>query len=308
MADITAAMVKELRDKTGAGMMDAKGALVENNGDMEASIDWLRKKGLAKAAKKSGRTAAEGLVAVASTADGKTGAVTEVNAETDFVARNEQFQSAAKKIGELALAAADTEALSNASMGAKSVKDTLTELVATIGENMGLRRTAKLTVSQGYVASYVHNALAPNLGKIGVLVALESAAPADKLQALGKQLAMHVAAANPEFLDIASVDAKTADRERDIIREQAKASGKAPEFVEKMVEGRMRKYYEESVLTEQVFIVDGETRISALLEKAGKEAGSPIKLAGYVRFALGEGIEKEETDFAAEVASMSKAG
>lgn len=305
MADITAAMVKELRDQTGAGMMDAKNALVENKGDMEASIDWLRKKGLAKAAKKSGRVAAEGLIAVTASADGKSAAVVEVNSETDFVARNDQFQAIAAKIAATALAAADdTDAVGNTVIdGGKSVRDALTTLVATIGENMNFRRSKKLTVSQGVVATYVHNAVAPNLGKIGVLVALESAAPADKLQTLGKQLAMHVAAANPAFLDVASVDQKAADRERDIFRDQAKASGKAPEFIEKMVEGRMRKYYEEVVLTEQVFIMDGETRIAALLEKAGKDAGAPVKLAAFARFALGEGIEKEETDFAAEVAA-----
>ncbi len=306
MADITAAMVKELRDATGAGMMDAKNALVENNGNMEASVDWLRAKGLSKAAKKSGRTAAEGLIGVAASADGKTAAMVEVNAETDFVARNDQFQGYVKSVTDLALTAGDDiDSVGNAAMGAKSAKDTLTALIATIGENMNLRRSKKLSVSQGIVSTYIHNAVAPNMGKIGVLVALESSAPADKLATLGKQLAMHVAAANPEFLDVASVDQKAADRERDVIREQAKESGKKPEFIDKMIEGRMRKYYEEVVLSEQVFIMDGETRISALLENASKEAGAPVKLAGYVRFGLGDGIEKEETDFAAEVAAAA---
>lgn len=304
MADITAAMVKELREKSGAGMMDAKNALVENNGDMEAAIDWLRKKGLAKAAKKSGRTAAEGLIGVAASQDLKTAAVVEVNSETDFVARNDQFQGYVKKVTEVALNASDDiDALGSSSMGEKSAKDTLTDLIATIGENMNLRRSKKLSVSQGVVSTYVHNAVVPNMGKIGVLVALESAAPAEALVTLGKQLAMHVAAANPEFLNVASVDQKAAERERDIIRDQAKTSGKPADIIEKMVEGRMRKYYEEVVLTEQVFIMDGETRISDLLEKAGKEAGAPVTLAGFVRFGLGDGIEKEETDFAAEVAA-----
>jgi elongation factor Ts len=305
MADITAAMVKDLREQTGAGMMDAKNALVECKGNMEEAVDWLRKKGLSKAAKKSGRVAAEGLVAVTSSADGKTAAVVEVNAETDFVARNEQFQSFVVKTAQIALEAAD--GIDNVAAaeyaGGKNVKDTLTSLIATIGENMNLRRSQKVSVDSGYIASYIHNAAAPNLGKIGVLVALESAAPADKLQSLGKQLAMHVAAANPEFLDIASVDPKAVEREKNVQRETARASGKPDDIIEKMLEGRMRKFYEEVCLLEQIFIMDGETKISALLEKAAKEVGAPVKLAGYVRYALGEGIEKEETDFAAEVAA-----
>lgn len=306
MADITAAMVKELREKTGAGMMDAKGALVETKGDMEAAVDWLRKKGLAKAAKKSGRTAAEGLIAVATSADGKTSSVIEVNAETDFVGRNEQFQKFVLKAAEIALTSGHIEATAAAPYAdGKNTQETLTSLIATIGENMNLRRSEKVAVNQGLVATYIHSAMAPNLGKIGVLVALESAAPADKLQALGKQLAMHVAAANPEFLDVASVDPKAVEREKNVQRETAKASGKPDDIIEKMLEGRMRKYYEEVCLMEQLFIMDGETKISALLEKAGKEAGSPIKLDGFVRYALGEGIEKEETDFAAEVAAAA---
>lgn len=309
MAEITAAMVKELREKTGAGMMDAKGALVENNGDMEASVDWLRKKGLAKAAKKSGRTAAEGLIAIATNDNGTTAALVEVNSETDFVARNDQFQNFAKKVAELSLTAAnDVETLASASFdGAKSVKDTLTDLIATIGENMNLRRTQSLSVNQGVVASYIHSAIAPNLGKIGVLVALESSAPADQLATVGKQLAMHIAAANPEYLDVASVDPKAVEREKNVQRETARASGKPDDIIEKMLEGRMRKFYEEVCLLEQVFIMDGETKISALLEKTSKELGTPVKLASFVRFTLGEGIEKEETDFAAEVAAAVSA-
>ncbi len=304
MAEITAAMVKELREKTGAGMMDAKGALVECNGNMEEAVDWLRKKGLAKAAKKSGRTAAEGLVAVAASADAKTAAVIEVNAETDFVGRNEQFQGFVGNAAQIALSNDNIEAVASSDYGnGKNVQDTLTSLIATIGENMSLRRSARLSVPNGFVATYVHSSIAPSLGKIGVLVALESSASADKLQALGKQLAMHVAAANPEFLDVASVDPKAVEREKNVQRETARASGKPDDIIEKMLEGRMRKYYEEVCLLEQIFIMDGETKISALLEKAGKEAGAPIKLAGFIRYALGEGIEKEETDFAAEVAA-----
>ncbi len=305
MADITASMVKELREKTGAGMMDAKGALVENNGDMEAAVDWLRKKGLAKAAKKSGRTAAEGLVSVAKS--GTSAAVVEVNAETDFVARNEQFQNVVRKIAEIALTKADTVgALAMAGMdGGKSVQDTLTGLIATIGENMSLRRMAKLSVSKGIVATYIHNSLADNLGKIGVLVALESEGDAAKLEALGKQIAMHVAAANPQFLDVSSVAPEVLEREKNVIRETAKEGGKAPEIIEKMLEGRVRKYYEEVCLLEQIFIMDGETKISAVLDKAAKDMGKPVKLTAFARFQLGEGIEKEETDFAAEVAKAA---
>ncbi len=306
MADITAAMVKDLRDKTGAGMMDAKAALVECKGNMEEAVDWLRKKGLSKAAKKSGRTAAEGLVAVASSQDGKTAAIIEVNAETDFVGRNEQFQSFVLKSAQVALNHNDIEGVAAADFdGGKNTKDTLTSLIATIGENMNLRRSTKLSVGSGVVSTYVHSAVAPNLGKIGVLVALESTASADKLQALGKQLAMHVAAANPEYLDSASVDPKAVEREKNVQRETARASGKPDDIIEKMLEGRMRKFYEEVCLMDQVFIMDGETKISALLEKAAKETGAPVKLAGYIRYGLGDGIEKEETDFAAEVAAAA---
>jgi elongation factor Ts len=305
MADITAAMVKELRDSTGAGMMDAKNALVENNGDMEASVDWLRKKGLSKAAKKSGRTAAEGLVAVAKS--GTKAAIVEINAETDFVARNEQFQGFVRKAAETALnAASNAEELGNAPYeGGKSVQDTLTNLIATIGENMSIRRMAKLSVSKGVVATYIHNSIADNLGKIGVLVALESEGDTAKLEALGKQIAMHVAATNPAFLDTSSVSAEALERERNVLRDQALQSGKPADIVEKMLEGRIRKYYEEVCLVEQIFIMDGESKVSAVVEKAAKEIGKPVTLAAYVRFQLGEGIEKEEVDFASEVAKVS---
>lgn len=303
MADITASMVKELRESTGAGMMDAKAALVETKGDMEAAVDWLRKKGLSKAAKKSGRTAAEGLVAIET--NGTTGAVVEVNSETDFVARNSEFQDFVKKTANIALTVDNVEQLSAAQYGnGKTVQDTITNLIATIGENMSLRRSQRLTVSKGAVVGYTHSALAPNLGKIGVLVALESDGKVAALEAVGKQVAMHIAAANPQFLDVAGVDAKSAEREKDVLREQAKASGKPADIIEKMLEGRMRKYYEEVCLLEQVFVMDGETKISKVLENASKEAGAPIKLKAYARIQLGEGIEKEAEDFAAEVAKV----
>jgi elongation factor Ts len=298
MPEVTASMVKDLREKTGAGMMDCKKALDEAKGEMEAAIDWLRKKGLSAAAKKAGRVAAEGLVAVAS-AD-KKAALVEVNAETDFVARNDQFQKFALQTAKLALeSGTDTDALKT------KLQDTLTGLIATIGENMNIRRAAQLNVSQGIVASYMHNALAPNLGKIGVLVALESSADAGKLMELGKQLAMHVAAARPEFLTVADVDAKALDRERAIFTDQAKASGKPDNIIPKVVEGRVRKYYEDVVLTEQLYVVDGESRVKDVIEKAGKTLGAPVKLAGFVRYQLGEGIEKTQDDFAAEVAKMA---
>lgn len=305
MAEITAAMVKELRDSTGAGMMDAKKALVENNGDMEASVDWLRQKGLSKAAKKSGRTAAEGLVAVAKS--GNAAVVLEVNAETDFLSRNIEFQTFVKKAAEVALTKASSiEELASAEYeGGKSVQDTLTNLIATIGENMSLRRMQKLSVSQGVVSTYIHNTTAENLGKIGVLVALESSAPADKLEMLGKQIAMHIAATNPAFLDSSAVDPAVLERERNVIRETAREQGKADDIIEKMLEGRVRKFYEEVCLLEQTFIMDGETKVSKVVDNAAKEHGVPVKLTGYVRFQLGEGIEKEETDFAAEVAKAA---
>lgn len=305
MAEITATMVKDLREKTGAGMMDCKKALAESNGEMEAAVDWLRKKGLSAAAKKAGRVAAEGLVAVASS--GAKAAVVEVNAETDFVARNDAFQALAVQVAKIALeTGADVEALkSQAYPGGGTVQDALTNLVATIGENMTLRRVAQLSVSQGIVASYVHNALAPNLGKIGVLVALESSADAAKLQELGKQIAMHVAAARPEALNIADVDAKALERERNVLADQARASGKPEDIIAKMVDGRLRKYYEEVVLMEQVYVVDGESRISQVVEKAARALGTAVKLTGFARYQLGEGIEKTQDDFAAEVAKMA---
>ncbi len=304
MAEISAALVKQLRETTGAGMMDCKKALNETAGDLEGAIDWLRTKGLAAAAKKAGRVAAEGLVAIAS--EGTSGAVVEVNAETDFVARNEQFQGFAAGVAKLALSKGDDVAgLKAADFGnGKTLEEELTALIATIGENMNFRRAKKLSVKDGLVAGYVHSAIAPGVGKIGVLVALESTGDKAKLAEVGKQVAMHIAAANPLFLNVDSVNGAALEREKAVLTEQASASGKPAEVVEKMVVGRIRKYYEEVVLLEQVFVIDGETKISKVVENAAKEAGAPIALTGFARFALGEGIEKEEKDFAAEVAAQ----
>ena len=305
MAEITAASVKELRERTGAGMMDCKKALAETNGEMEPAVDWLRAKGLAAAAKKAGRTAAEGLVGVA--VAGTRGAVVEVNSETDFVAKNEQFQEFVRNVAQLALATgSDVEALGNAAYpGGGTVGETLTNNIATIGENQSLRRAALLEVSQGAVVSYVHNAAAPGLGKIGVLVALESAAPADALQTLGKQLAMHIAAANPLALDAEDIDPALLERERAIAVEKANESGKPANIVEKMVDGSMAKFRKENALVSQPFVIDNKTPVADVVAAAGKDAGSPIALKGFVRFQLGEGIEKQQSDFAAEVAATA---
>lgn len=304
MAEITAALVKELREKTGAGMMDCKKALTETAGDLEAAVDWLRKKGLAAAAKKSGRVAAEGLVAVAT--EGPAGAVVEVNAETDFVARNETFQEFAATVAKLALANdVDVEGLKGLAFPGteRNVGEQLTHLIATIGENMSLRRVKRLSVSAGVVVPYVHSAIAPGLGKIGVLVAVESTGDAGKLADLGKQVAMHIAAARPDALDVADVDTAALEREKAVLSDQARASGKPENIIEKMVEGRIRKYYEEVVLLEQVYVIDQETKVRKVVENAAKDAGAPVKVTGFARFALGEGIEKAESDFAAEVAA-----
>ncbi|HZH27067.1 MAG TPA: translation elongation factor Ts [Azospirillaceae bacterium] len=306
MAEVTSALVKELREKTGAGMMDCKRALTETNGNMEEAVDWLRKKGLAAAAKKSSRVAAEGLVAVA--ASGTAGAIAELNAETDFVARNDKFQDAASKIVQVVLGGvSDVEAVKAAPFpgSGRTVQDELTHLIATIGENMNLRRVIRLSVGQGLVASYVHSALAPSLGKIGVLVALESTGDTAKLAELGKQIAMHIAAARPEALNVSDVDPAKLERERNVLIEQARTSGKPENIIEKMVEGRIRKYYEEVVLLEQTYVVDGETKVAQVVERAAKEIGAPVKIAAFARFQLGEGIEREQSDFAAEVASLA---
>ena len=305
MADITAAMVKDLREKSGAGMMDCKKALSEKAGDMEQAMDWLRTKGLAAAAKKSSRTAAEGLVGVA--VSGTKGAAVEVNSETDFVAKNDQFQSFVRDVTQIALATGgDIEALKSQAMpSGKTVEEVLTNNVATIGENQSLRRSRTLEVSKGAVVPYIHNAAAPGLGKIGVLVALESEASDEVLQALGKQLAMHIAAAFPKALNEADLDESEIERERAIATEKAAESGKPADIIAKMVEGGIAKYRKEHALVSQLFVMDGKTKISDVVAKAGKDAGRPIVLKDYVRFQLGEGIEKDVGDFAAEVAAVS---
>ena len=300
MAEITAALVKELREKSGAGMMDCKKALGATEGDLDAAIDWLRKKGLSAAAKKSGRVAAEGLIGVASAP--QAAAMVEVNAETDFVARNETFQDFVETVARIALdTGADVEAIKAASYPGTqhSVAEQLTQMVATIGENMTIRRARVLRVESGVVATYVHNALKPGLGKIGVLVALEAPSELDGLELLGRQVGMHVAAARPEALEVDAVDPAALARERDVLSEQARASGKPEAIIAKMVEGRIRKYYEEVVLLEQVWVHDGESRVRAVVAKSG------AKLVAFDRFQLGEGIEKQASDFAAEVAATA---
>ena len=303
MAQITASLVKDLREKTGAGMMDCKKALSETDGNVEAAVDWLRKSGLAAAAKKASRVAAEGLVAV--NASGNAGAAIEVNAETDFVSRNSEFQLFVSTVAGIALdKGEDTGAILDADFGnGSTVQDTLTSLISTIGENMNLRRSQSLSVSSGVVSSYVHNATAPGLGRIAVLVALESMGDVAVLEGVGKQLAMHVAAASPRWATVDEVDQAELERERTILTDQAKDSGKPEEIIAKMVEGRLRKFYEETVLLEQVSVIDGESKISKILEQAGQDAGAPVTLKGFVRYVLGEGVEKEESDFAAEVAA-----
>ncbi|MGD9501346.1 MAG: translation elongation factor Ts [Methyloceanibacter sp.] len=299
MANITAATVKDLRDKTGAGMMDCKTALTETGGDMEAAVDWLRAKGLAKAAKKAGRVAAEGLIGLA--ADPRQAALVEVNSETDFVARNATFQDMASAIAKTAIGAkGDLDKLMNAKFpgGEASVADTIKEMVGTIGENMTLRRTAFLSVKDGAVASYMHNTMAPGLGKIGVIVALESKGDAAKLAAFGKQLAMHIAAANPQAVDVESLDKDVIARERAVLTEQAKESGKPAPVIEKMVDGRLRKFYEDVVLLAQAFVHDPETKVANAVTDAEKAAGAPIKITGFYRFALGEGIERGDDEAA----------
>ena len=304
--EITAAMVKQLRDLTGVGMMDCKKALAETNGDIEAAVDWLRTRGLAKAAKKADRVAAEGLVGVVTA--GVKAAVVEVNSETDFVARNEQFQNIVANVAKLALDA-DGDVVKLGEMPfpgtGHSVSAELTEAISKIGENMNLRRTQTVEVSDGVVESYVHNAVKSGLGKIGILVALESSGDKAALSALGKQLAMHIAAAQPQAIAPEELDQEVVARERAIILDQVKESGKPADIAEKMVDGRMRKYFEEVTLLSQVFVIDGETKVADAIKNAEKDAGAPIKLTKFVRFALGEGIEKAENDFAAEVAATA---
>ena len=304
MANITAPMVKDLRDKTGAGMMDCKRALNETGGDMEAAIDWLRKSGAMKAAKKASRAAADGLVGVS--VGGNAGVLVEVNAETDFVARNDEFKAFVKSAADIALKeGGDLGKLLAAPHGGSTVQQVLTEMVAKIGENMSVRRTIALSVNPGVVASYVHNAASPELGNIGVLVALKSTAPADKLMPLAKQLAMHVAAKAPLALNVADMDKAVVDREYAVQKEIAMQSGKPEAIVEKMMEGRMRNYYAETVLTQQAFVMDDKTPVAKVLEQASKDFGAPVQIEGFVRFKVGEGIDKGGDDFADEVAKMA---
>ena len=303
MMSVTAALVKELREKSGAGMMDCKKALNETNGDMDAAIDWLPTKGLAAAAKKSGRVASEGLVAIS--VSGTLGALVELNSETDFVSRNDDFQTFAKTLSSLALTASDIEALKAMDYPntGRTVAEELTHKIATIGENMSLRRMEKVSVESGAIVPYIHNATADGLGRIGVLVGLSSSADSAVLSGLGKQIAMHIAATTPASISVDDLDPEMVARERDVLIEQAKASGKPQEIAEKMVEGRLRKYYEEVVLLEQTFVIDGETKVGNVIEAAAKDAGADIKLTHFAHFILGDGIEKEESDFAAEVAA-----
>lgn len=306
MTQISAAQVKELREKTGAGMMDCKKALQENEGNLEAAVDWLRTKGLAAAAKKSGRVAAEGLVAVCT--EGNSGAVIEVNSETDFVARNEAFQAFVGNAAEAARAnKGDLEAVKGADYPGtgRNVADELTHQIATIGENMSLRRSGYLEVSDGVVGSYIHAQVAPGMGRIGVLVALESTGDKAALEELAKQVAMHVAAASPQSVQVADLDQALVERERTVLSEQARESGKPEDIIAKMVDGRLRKYYQEVVLLEQTWVIDGESRVGKVIDEAGKKLGAPVAVKGFYRFALGEGIEKEESDFAAEVAAAA---
>jgi len=305
MADITAGLVKQLRDKSGAGMMDCKTALTESNGDVETAVDWLRTKGLATASKKAGRVAAEGLVACA-VSDGK-GVVIEVNSETDFVARNEDFQDFVGRIAEVALSVdGDLDRLKTADFpgAGKAVSEKLTDMISTIGENLNLRRSQGIEVKDGVVAHYVHSAIVPGLGKIGVLVALESAGDKDKLTTLGKQIAMHVAATNPRAITTDNLDPADIERERAVLTQQARETGRPDDIIAKMVEGRLRKFFEEVVLAEQVFVIDGETKIGKVIEAAAEDVGVPVAITGFIRFALGDGVEREEKDFAAEVAQQ----
>jgi elongation factor Ts len=306
MATITANMVKDLREKTGAGMMDCKAALNETAGDMESAVDWLRTKGLAKAAKKAGRVAAEGLIGLAASA--KEAAMVEVNSETDFVARNKKFQAMVSAVANAALKEKgnlDTLGKAKYAGGTATVADTLKEMIGSIGENMTLRRTSHLAAKKGVVASYMHGMVAPGLGKIGVIVALESSGDPEQLKALGRQIAMHIAAANPQAIDVGSLSKALIDRERAVLTEQAQASGKPDAVIEKMVEGRLRKFYEEVVLVAQAFVFDPETTVGKVVTAAEKDLGTPVKITGFHRFALGEGIDRPDSDFAADVAAVA---
>jgi elongation factor Ts len=304
MANISAQMVKELRDSTGAGMMDCKSALAESNGDMEAAVDWLRKKGLSKAAKKSGRVAAEGLIGAL--VQGGKGVVVEVNSETDFVARNDLFQGLVKMIADVALSGGtDVEAIKAAKVGDIAVADAIADTIAKVGENMTLRRAASLSVKQGAIGSYVHNSVSDGLGKIGVIVALESAGKADELAAIGRQLAMHVASANPQAVDAAGLDPAVVEREKNVLADKFKQQGKPANVIDKIVESGLKTFYKEVCLLEQSFIFDDKKSVAQALKEAEGKAGGAIKLTGFVRYALGEGIEKPEIDFGGEVAAAA---
>jgi elongation factor Ts len=307
MANISAPMVKELRDQTGAGMMDCKAALTENNGDMEAAVDWLRKKGLSKAAKKAGRVAAEGLIGIALA--GTKGVVVEVNSETDFVARNDLFQGLVKMIAQVALSAGtDVEKIKAAKAGSVAVADAISDTIAKIGENMTLRRAAALSVSKGVVGSYVHSSVTDGLGKIGVLVGLESAGKTDELVALGRMIAMHVAASNPQAVDSTGLDPALVAREKNVLADKAKASGKPANVIEKIVESGLKTFYKEVCLVDQVYAIDPSKNVAQALKEAEGRVGAPVKITGFVRYALGEGIDKQESDFAAEVAAAAGQG
>lgn len=309
MAEITASLVKELRERTGAGMMDCKKALTESGGDLSAAADWLRTKGLAAAAKKASRVAAEGLVGIVST--GTEAAVVEVNSETDFVARNEDFQAFVSQAAKIALdkrGVLDDIAAADYPGTDRTVEAQVTHLVSTLGENLSFRRSGHIAIPQGVVSSYVHGALAPGLGRIAVIVGLESEGDQAKLEAFGKQLAMHIAAAAPQAVGVDGINPAVVAKERKALAEQARESGKPDNIIDKMVEGRLRKYFEETVLLEQTFVIDNETKVEKAVEAAAKDAGAPIKVVGFVRFALGEGIAREESDFAAEVAAQVSAG
>ena len=305
MAEITSNMIRDIREKTGAGMMDCKKALVENNGNFDEAVDWLRKKGLAAAAKKASRVAAEGLVCVSSNND-KSATVVEINSETDFVAKNDKFQSFASNVGKIsAVNSCETlDQLLDQKMGSETVKEGLTNLIATIGENMNIRRFSKVCVNEGIVATYVHNVVVDGLGKIGVLVALESSADKSKLSEFGKKLAMHIAAANPQYLTISEVPSSVVEHEKGILLEQIQGQNKPKDVMDKMVEGRIRKFFEETVLLEQVYIMDGKKKVSEILEDLSKEFGSKVSIKQFVKFVLGEGIEKNESNFADEVKSL----
>jgi elongation factor Ts len=304
MANITAQMVKELRDSTGAGMMDCKAALTESNGEMQAAQDWLRKKGLSKAAKKAGRVAAEGLIGVQ--VAGTKGVVVEVNSETDFVARNDLFQGLVKMIAGVALSSGtDVEKIKAAKVGSITVADAIADTIAKIGENMTLRRAAALSVSQGAIGAYVHSSVVDGLGKIGVLVALESAGKADELASLGRMVAMHVAASNPLAIEASGLDPAVVKREKDVLADKFKQQGKPANVIEKIVESGLKTFYKEVCLLEQAYVHDDKKNVAQALKEAEGKVGAPVKITGYVRYALGEGIEKQETDFAAEVAAAA---